>query len=119
MSDLAFAADAETVGAIAPEIQKRLLESLARFEIEAFERARAYAGPRSPDAAALELRREEALQQVLRDAIWLQNREVARRPLQHVAWHLGLELDESDEDWTALAFEATKVLLEIMSQLEV
>ena len=51
--------------AIAPEIQERLLESLARFEIEAFERARAYAGPRSPDAAALELRREEALQKVL------------------------------------------------------
>ena len=113
MSDLVFAADAETAMAIAPEIQKRLLESLARFEIEAFERARAYAGPRSHEAATLELRREEALQKVLRQAIWLEDREVARHPLRHLAAHLGLELDESDEDWRALAYKATKVLLDV------
>ena len=41
MSDLVFAADAETMMAIAPETQVWMLESLGRFEIEAFERARA------------------------------------------------------------------------------
>ncbi|SEL90938.1 hypothetical protein SAMN04488077_1012 [Roseovarius tolerans] len=113
MSDLVFAADAEAMMAIAPEIQVRMLESLARFEIEAFERARSVAGPRSPDAAAMDLRREEALQTTLRQALYLGDREVARHPLRHVADHLGLALDESDDGWTALAYEATKVLLDV------
>ncbi|OIQ25162.1 MAG: hypothetical protein BM562_17490 [Alphaproteobacteria bacterium MedPE-SWcel] len=113
MSDLVFAADAEMIMAIAPETQVQMLESLARFEIEAFERARAVAAPRSPEAAALDLRREEALQTTLRQAMYLGDRDVARRPIHHVAAQLGLELEESDEDWTALAYEATKVLLDV------
>ncbi len=116
MSDLVFAADAETMMAIAPEIQGRMLESLARFEIEAFERMRAVAAPRSPEAAAQDLRREEALQTTLRQAIYLGDRQVAQRPLHHVAAHLGIALDEADEDWTALAYEATKVLLDISQE---
>lgn len=116
MSDLVFAADAETSMAIAPETQIWMLESLARFEIEAFERARAVAGPRSAKAAALGLRREEALQATLRQALWLGDREVARHPLQHVAAHLGIEIDEADEDWAALAYEATKVLLDVSQE---
>ena len=113
MSDLVFAASAETVMAIAPDVQTRMLESLARFEIAAFERARAIAGPRSLDAAAIELRREEALQDTLRRAIHLGDREIARRPLRHVAARLGIESAEQDEDWAALAYEATKVLLDV------
>ncbi|WP_444966792.1 hypothetical protein [Roseovarius pacificus] len=113
MSDLVFAADAETMMAIAPEIQVRMLESLARFEIEAFERMRAVAAPRSPEAAAIDLRREEALQATLRQALYLGDRDVARHPLRHVATHLGLDLDEADDGWTALAYEATKVLLDV------
>lgn len=116
MSDLVFAADAEMTMTIAPETQALMLESLARFEIEAFERARAAAAPRSPEAAALDLRREEALQTTLRQAMYLGDREVARRPLHHVATHLGIELDESDEDWTALAYKATRVLLDISQE---
>lgn len=116
MSDLVFAADAEMMMAIAPEIQVNMLESLARFEIEAFERARAVSGPRSPEVAAPDLRREEALQTTLRQALYLGDREVARRPLHHVAAHLGLKLDEADEDWTVLAYEATKVLLDISQE---
>lgn len=116
MSDLVFAADAETTMAIAPEIQVQLLEGLGRFEIVAFERARAVAGLRSPEAAAMELQREEALQTTLRQALWLGDREVARHPLRHVAVQLGIELDESDEDWTALAYEATKVLLDVSQE---
>tara|TARA_R110002049_G_scaffold116963_1_gene269856 strand:+ start:311 stop:2485 length:2175 start_codon:yes stop_codon:yes gene_type:complete len=116
MSDLVFAADAEMMMTIAPDIQVQMLESLARFEIEAFERARAVAAPRSPEAAALDLRREESLQTTLRQAMYLGDRDVARRPLHHVAAHLGLELDVSDEDWTALAYEATKVLLDVSQE---
>lgn len=113
MSDLVFAADAEMTMAIALETQVWMLESLARFEIEAFERTRAVAGPRSPEAAALGLRREEALQDTLRQALWLGDRDIARQPLRHVAALLGIALDEGDEDWPALAYEATKVLLDV------
>ncbi|WP_417274969.1 DUF6538 domain-containing protein [Celeribacter halophilus] len=113
MSDLVFAADAEVRMAITPDIQIRMLESLARFEIEAFERTRSMAAPRSPEAAVQDLRREEALQMTLRQAIYLNDREVAQRPLQHVAAHLGIELNMGDEDWCALAYEATKVLLDV------
>ncbi|WP_206169731.1 hypothetical protein, partial [Tropicibacter alexandrii] len=116
MSDLVFAADAEMMMAIAPEVQVRMLENLARFEIEAFERMRAVAAPRSPEAAAQDLRREEALQTTLRQAIYLGDRQVALRPLHHVAERLGIELDNSDEDWSALAYEATKVLLDISQE---
>lgn len=116
MSDLVFAADAETTMAIAPETQIWMLESLARFEIEAFERERAVASPRSPEAAALGLRREEALQDTLRQALWLGDREVARQPLRHVAAQLGIEIDDPEEDWAALAYEATKVLLDVSQE---
>lgn len=118
MSDLVFDADAEKMMSIAPETQVQILESLARFEIEAFERIRAHAGPRSPEAAALDLRREEALQATLRQALYLGDREVVRRPLQYVAAQLGLALDDSDVDWTALAYEATKVLLDVSQERE-
>lgn len=53
MSDLVFDADAEMTMSIAPETQVQILESLARFEIEAFERLRAHAGPRSPRSARI------------------------------------------------------------------
>ena len=116
MSDLVFAADAEKMMAIAPEIQATMLENLARFEIEAFERVRAVAAPRSPEAAALELQREQALQSTLREALYLGDREIARRPLHHVAAQLGLDLCNDDEDWKALAYEATKVLLDVSQE---
>ena len=116
MSDLVFAADAETMMAIAPDTQIWMLESLARFEVEAFERARAIAAPRSPEAATLGLRREEALQTTLRQALWLGDREAARHPLRHVAQQLGIALDETDGDWNALAYEATKVLLDVSKE---
>ena len=102
--------------AIAPDTQIWMLESLARFEIEAFERARAIAGPRSPENAAIDLRREEALQATLRQALWLGDRDAARHPLRHVAAQLGIEIDDADEDWTALAYEATKVLLDVSQE---
>ncbi|MBY6200523.1 hypothetical protein KUV65_04055 [Maritalea mobilis] len=116
MSDLVFAAGAETTMAIAADIQATLLETLARFEIEAFERARAAAGWRSPEVAAMDLQREEALQATLRQALYLGDREVAQRPLRHVAERLGVKLDEADEDWPALAYEATKVLLDVSQE---
>lgn len=102
--------------AIAPDTQIWMLESLARFEIEAFERARAIAGPRSSENAAIDLRREEALQATLRQALWLGDRDAARHPLRHVAAQLGIEIDDADEDWTALAYEATKVLLDVSQE---
>lgn len=116
MSDQIFAAAAEKTMTIAPEMTDTLLTGLARFEIEAFERSRALAGSRSPEVAALDLEREAALQDTLRRAIYLGDREVARAPLRNVAAHLGVLLDESDQDWTALAYEATRVLLDVSTE---
>ncbi|MEM5542648.1 hypothetical protein WNY61_07845 [Sulfitobacter sp. AS92] len=116
MSDLVFAADAEKMMAIAPDIQAIMLENLARFEIEAFERTRAVAAPRCLEAAASDLRREEVLQRTLREALYLGDREIARNPLRHVATQLGVELNDRDEDWTALAYEATRVLLDVSQE---
>ncbi len=116
MSDLVFAADAEMTMAITLETQAWILESLARFEIEAFERARAIAGARSSEVAAMDLRREELLQHALRQALYHGDRDVARDPLRHIAGQLGIAVEESDEDWAALAYEATKVLLDISQE---
>ncbi len=116
MSDLVFAADAEMTMAITLETQAWILESLVRFEIEAFERTRAVAAPRSPELAAMDLRREEVLQHTIRQALYCGDREVARNPLRHVAGQLGITLDEDDKDWVALAYDATKVLLDISQE---
>ena len=116
MSDLVFAANAEMTMAIAPETQVQMLESLARFEIEAFEHARAIAAPRSAEMAAIDLQREEVLQSTLCQALYLGDREVARAPLRHVASQLGLSIAEDCEDWSRLAYEATKVLLDISKE---
>ncbi|SFB15008.1 hypothetical protein SAMN05421688_3258 [Poseidonocella pacifica] len=78
MSDLVFAADAETTMAMTLKTQAWILESLAWFEIEAFERARSIAGARSSDVAAMDLRREGLLQHTLRQALYHGDRGVAR-----------------------------------------
>ncbi|UWR32688.1 hypothetical protein K3759_12125 [Sulfitobacter sp. W027] len=116
MSDLVFAAEAEMTMEMTLETKAWILESLVRFEIEAFERARATAAPRSSELAAMDLRREEVLQHTLRQALYCGNREVARNPLRHVAGQLGITLDEDDKDWVTLAYDATKVLLDISQE---
>ena len=118
LSDQIFAALTEKTMPIAPETTDTLLTGLARFEIDAFERSRALAGPRCPKVAALDLQREAALQETLRQAIYLGNRDVAREPLRHIAEQLDIELNETDQDWTALAYEATKVLLDVSVERE-
>ncbi|MBP1804217.1 DUF6538 domain-containing protein [Rubellimicrobium aerolatum] len=116
MSDQVFAALAETVMGLSTEEARRMLMTLARFEIEAFERTRALAPTRSPEAAACDLARETATQETLRRALLLRDREVARAPLRHVARLLGVALDEEAEDWRALAVEATRVLLDVSAE---
>lgn len=116
LSDAIFAHATETTMVIAPDIAETLLTALVRFEIEAFERARALADLRSPDAAEADLRREEALQATLRRALFLGDRDIARAPLAHVAERLGIVLDDADRDWKALAYEATKVLLDVSEE---
>lgn len=46
MSDLVCDADAQMMMSIAPETRGQILQSLARFGIEACERIRAHPGPR-------------------------------------------------------------------------
>lgn len=118
MSDVVFAAYSENVMAIAPHIAERMLIDLARFEIEAFERTRALADPTTPEVAQLELDRELALQDTLRRAIFLGDRSVAQKPLVAVAKRLNIKLDDDDPDFKALAYEATKTLLDVSRERE-
>ena len=60
MSDQVFAAVAEMTMSLSTEQAQEILVTLARFEIDAFERARRIAPARSPEAAALDLAREAA-----------------------------------------------------------
>jgi integrase len=113
MSDMVFAAAAETTMTISPHIQSSLLETLVRFEILAFEQGRAILGNRSADEALLGLQREQLYQSTLRQALYIGDRDIARQPLRDVAAQLGIKLDELDEDWLVLAYEATKVLLDV------
>ncbi len=93
-----------------------VVTELISFEIEAFEQSRAIADPRSHEVARYESRREEALQEVLRDAISLRDWEVARDPLKGVAQRLGLELPEDPHDWRRLASKATLAMLEVSQE---
>ncbi|SIO10211.1 Phage integrase family protein [Rhodovulum sp. ES.010] len=116
LTDLAFDLTRRTGRTMAPELMDRFLTALVRFELEAFEQARAVAPRRSPEDAAFALDREAALQDTLRQAILLRDREVARAPLRHVARRLGLPLPEDDTDWQALAMTAVRVLLDLSEE---
>lgn len=65
-----------------------------------------------------EARREETLQEVLREAIFLRNWDVARKPLKAVAEHLGLDLPENPHDWRHLASNATRAMLEVSQECQ-
>ncbi|NKX28481.1 tyrosine-type recombinase/integrase [Rhodobacteraceae bacterium R_SAG6] len=93
-----------------------MVTELINFEIEAFEQSRAIADPRSLEAARYETSREVALQEVLREAVFLRNWEVARAPLKGVAQRLGLKLPEDPHDWRRLASQATLALLEVSQE---
>ncbi|PHP28991.1 hypothetical protein CJ301_00415 [Limimaricola cinnabarinus] len=98
---------------LSPQDVTRLLTALARFEIEAADRERALADPRSPQLAQAALEREAARQAVLRQAFFQQDYTVVEEPLRHVAAHLGIELPEAgSEQARLLAYEATRVLLD-------
>ena len=100
------------------EFSRSILTTLARFEIEAADRIRALEKERTPEAADFALRRERAMQETLRQALLLRNREVARKPLCNVARHLGIEIPDDSDDWMQLAYEATRVLLNASEERE-
>lgn len=94
-------------------LMERVLTELVRFEIAASDHARAIAPERSREEAQQALQREHALQATLRDALFLRNREVAREPVRAAAERLGVKVSEGNSDWMALAYEATRVLLDL------
>lgn len=94
-----------------------VLTALARFEIEAADQARVLGDPRSPGMAHAELEREVAVQATLRDAFARRDYSVATAPLAHVADLLGIDLpDQATEDARLLAYEATRVLLDVSQE---
>ena len=74
-----------------------LLTDLIRFEIAAFEKARLSEGQRSSAAAELAAQREKAIQEKLREAIFLRDWEVMRAPLEAVAKRLGVALPDGGD----------------------
>lgn len=94
-------------------LMERVLTELVRFEIVASDHARAIAPERTREEAQQALQREHALQATLRDALLLRNREVAREPVRAAAERLGVQVSEDNSDWVALAYEATRVLLDL------
>jgi integrase len=94
-------------------LMERVLTELVRFEIAASDHARAIAPERSRHEAEMAIQREHALQDVLKEALFVRNREVARDPVRAAAARLGVPLDENAKDWMQLAYEATRVLLDL------
>lgn len=94
-------------------LMERVLTELVRFEIAASDHARAVAPERTREEAQMAAQRELALQDTLREALLLRNREVACAPVQAAAARLGVNINENEENWMALAYEATRVLLDL------
>lgn len=118
LCDLAFAMVTERdMDHLRPD-DIRLLEALARFQIEAHAAVRAVAPPRSDAAARQAAACEQAAQDVLRQALARGDREIARDPLRAVAARLGVTLTEDTDSWRTLAFEATRVLLDVSRERE-
>jgi len=94
-------------------LMERVLTELVRFEIAASDHARAIAPERSREEAQMAAQRELALQGTLREALLLRNREVARAPVQAAAARLGVNINDNEENWMVIAYEATRVLLDL------
>ncbi|QDY69312.1 site-specific integrase [Qingshengfaniella alkalisoli] len=112
LSNLAFdyakgVADMET------GLMERVLSEMVRFEIAASDYARSIAPERTRVEAQMAFQREQALQETLREALYLGNREAAREPIRTAADRLGVRIAEKTNDWMILAYEATRVLLDL------
>ncbi|WP_166415794.1 hypothetical protein [Cochlodiniinecator piscidefendens] len=94
-------------------LMERVLTELLRFEIAASDHARAIAPERTREEAQMAAERELVLQDTLREALLLRNREVARAPVHAAAARLGVNINENEENWMVIAYEATRVLLDL------
>ncbi|MCF6431009.1 DUF6538 domain-containing protein [Leisingera sp. MMG026] len=94
-------------------LMERVLSELVRFEIAASDHARAVAPERTRVEAQLAIQREQALKETLREALFLGNREAAREPVRSAAGRLCVQIAENTSDWMILAYEATRVLLDL------
>lgn len=118
LCDTAFALMTEPGMDHLTQDQISMLETLARFQVAAHAAIRAAALPRSRAAVEHAAACERATQAVLQDALATGNRDLAREPLRAVAAHLGVTLVEDDADWNRLAFEATRILLDLSRDRE-
>lgn len=94
-------------------LMERVLSELVRFEIASSDHARAIAPERSRLEAEMAMQRELALQDTLKEALFVRNREAARTPVQEAAKRLGVQVHENTSDWLQLAYEATRVLYDL------
>lgn len=99
-------------------LMERELTELVRFDIAASDYARAIAPERTREDAQMAALRELALQDTLREALLLRNREVARAPVHAAAARLGVNINENEENWMVIAYEATRVLLDLSGDRE-
>jgi len=112
MSDQIFAVVTEKTMPIPPDTAEHVLTTLIRLRIEASDLAREIAPRRSAEAAWLEAAQYRAEQEVLRRALALRDRDVARAPLRHAMALLGVTVDETETDYQRLAMQALRALLD-------
>ena len=103
----------EGVPSMDQETFKALLTEFIRFEIAAFETSRLTTGPRSLAAAEFASKREQAIQDTLRQAIYLREWDHMRTPLECVAERLGVTLPVEPISYATLAHEALRVSIDI------
>lgn len=116
MSDQIFAVVTEKTMPIPPDTAEHVLTTLIRLRIEASDLAREIAPRRSAEAALLEAAQYRAEQEVLRRALALRDRDVARAPLRHAMALHGVTIDETETDYQRLAMQALRALLDASAE---
>ncbi|MBI1492434.1 tyrosine-type recombinase/integrase [Halocynthiibacter styelae] len=112
ISDICFYAEID----MSPDIMTNILTTYASLEIEASDRLRALTGPRSRQAAETALAVEAASRAALHDAIFLCDKSPALDPIRVTAQHLGITLDEKEEDFFVLADKMLRLLIELSDE---
>lgn len=114
ISDICFYAEID----MSPDVMTNILMTYANLEVQASDRVRALTGPRSRQAAEAALAIEAASRTALRDAIFRCDKGPALNPIHATAQHLGITLDEEEEDFSILADKMMRLLIELSEERE-
>lgn len=114
ISDICFNAEID----VSPETMTHIFVTYSRLEIETADRLRALTGPRTREAAEAALALEAATRASLRDAIFLCDKSPALDPIRSTAAHLGISINEDEEDFSILADKMLRLMVEVSEEKE-